>query len=154
MRPEVNLAKRLSKIFWLRPVSWEQGIMIKTRSGSLKSYLRNSHWVGSASFSRRKIGHAHDNSADSENVAGARQPNAHAHFIFSFENGQGNKSFLFYPYPKHSWNKSTTSSADGRLTRHRHGGFVRPPAALRKVWFSMALIVEKKKKERQTSWIV
>ena len=42
---------------------------------------------GSANFSRRKIGHAHDNFADSENVTGARQPNVHAHFIFHFENG-------------------------------------------------------------------
>ena len=46
--------------------------------------------VGSANFSQRKIGHAHDNSADSENVAGAPQPNVHAHFIFRFENGPGN----------------------------------------------------------------
>ena len=40
MRPEEHLAKRLSKIFYLRLVSWEQRIMIKTQSGSLKSYLR------------------------------------------------------------------------------------------------------------------
>ena len=39
MRPEVNLAKRLSKIFCLRLVSWEQRIMMKTQSGLLKSYL-------------------------------------------------------------------------------------------------------------------
>ena len=39
MRPEVNLAKRLSKIFCLRLVSWEQRIMMTTQSGSLKSYL-------------------------------------------------------------------------------------------------------------------
>ena len=50
------------------------------------------HRVRSANFSRRKIGHAHDNSADSENVAGACEPNVHAHFIFRFENGQGNQS--------------------------------------------------------------
>ena len=50
--------------------------------------------VGSENFSRRKIGHAHDNSADSENVAGAREPSVHAHFIFCFENGQGNQSFF------------------------------------------------------------
>ena len=45
-------------------------------------------------FSRRKIGHAHDSSADSENVAGAREMNVHPHFIFGFENGQGNRSFF------------------------------------------------------------
>ena len=50
--------------------------------------------VGSANFSQRKIGHAHDNSADSENVAGAPQPNVHAHFVFRFENGPGNQSFF------------------------------------------------------------
>ena len=38
--------------------------------------------------------HAHDNSADSENVAGACEPNVHAHFIFRFENGQGNQGFF------------------------------------------------------------
>ena len=43
-------------------------------------------------FLRRKIGHALDNSADSKKVAGAREPNVHAHFIFSFEHGQGNQS--------------------------------------------------------------
>ena len=52
----------------------------------------NSYRVASANFSQRKIGHAHDNSADSENVAGASQPNVHAHFIFRFENGPGNQS--------------------------------------------------------------
>ena len=53
-----------------------------------------SYRVGSANFSRRKIGHAHNNSADSENAAGAREPSVHAHFIFRFENGQGNQSFI------------------------------------------------------------
>ena len=51
--------------------------------------------VGSANFSRRKIGHARDNSADSENVADAREPSVHEHFIFRFENGQGNQSFFY-----------------------------------------------------------
>ena len=52
-----------------------------------------SYRVGSENFSRRKIGHAHDNSADSEHVASVREPNVHAHFIFRFENGQGNQFF-------------------------------------------------------------
>ena len=50
--------------------------------------------IGSVNFSRRKIGHAHDNSAESENVAGEREPSVHAHFIFRFENGLGNQSFF------------------------------------------------------------
>ena len=29
-----------------------------------------------------------------KNVAGAREPNVHAHFIFRFENGQGTQSFF------------------------------------------------------------
>ena len=41
----------------------------------------------------------HDNSGDSENVAGARELSVHAHFIFRFENGQGNQSF-FLPMTK------------------------------------------------------
>ena len=100
-------------------------------------WSKNTYRVVSANFSRRKIGHAHDNSRDSEDVAGASEPSVHAHFIFLFENGQGNQSF-FYPWPKYSWNESTTRSADGRLTRHRQGVSVRPPAALRKVLFSIA----------------
>ena len=53
-----------------------------------------SYRVGSGNFSQRKTGHAHDNSADSEYVAGAREPNVHAHFIFHFKIGQGNQSFF------------------------------------------------------------
>ena len=41
MRPEANLAKRLTKILCLRLVSWEQRIMMTTQSGSLKSYPRS-----------------------------------------------------------------------------------------------------------------
>ena len=29
-----------------------------------------------------------------ENVAGAREPSVHAHFIFRFEKGRGNQSFF------------------------------------------------------------
>ena len=42
MRPEANLAKRLTKILCLRLVSWEQRIMMTTQSGSLKSYIEQS----------------------------------------------------------------------------------------------------------------
>ena len=55
--------------------------------------------VGSVNFSRRKLGHAHDNSVDSENVAGVREPSVHSHFIFRFENCQGNQS-LFSTHAK------------------------------------------------------
>ena len=40
---KTRMAKRLSKIFCLRLVSWEQRIMMKTQSGSLKSYFRGYH---------------------------------------------------------------------------------------------------------------
>ena len=74
---------------------------------------------------------SNNNSADSENVAGAREPSVHTHFILRFENGQENQSFFSTHNQKYSWNESTTSSADGRLTRHRQGVSTRPPAALR-----------------------
>ena len=42
---------------------------------------------------------AHNNSADSENVGGARKPSVHTHFIFRFENGQEIRAF-FLPMTK------------------------------------------------------
>ena len=63
-------------------------------------------------FSRRKLGHAHDNSADSENVAGVREPNVHAHFIFRFENGQGNQSF----FSTHNQNTAESSQPQAQPT--------------------------------------
>ena len=63
-------------------------------------------------FSRRKIGHAHDNSADSENVAGAREPSVHAHFIFRFKNGQGNQSI----FSTHDQNTAETSQPQAQPT--------------------------------------
>ena len=50
--------------------------------------------VCSVNFSRRKLGHVHDNFADSEHVAGARESSVNEHFISCFENGQGNQSFF------------------------------------------------------------
>ena len=67
--------------------------------------LEKSYRIVSANFSRRKIGHAHDNSSDFENVAGVREPSVHAHFIFRFENGQGNQSF----FSTHDKNTAETS---------------------------------------------
>ena len=61
--------------------------------------------AGSANFSRRKIGHAHNNSADSENVAGAHEPSVHAQFIFRFKNSQGNQSI----FSTHDQNTAETS---------------------------------------------
>ena len=37
------------------------------------------------------------------------------------------------------------SSADGRSTHHQHGDSARPPTILRKVWFSVGQVEEKKK---------
>ena len=63
-------------------------------------------------FSRRKIGHAHDNSVDSENVSGAREPTVHAHFIFCFENSQGNQSLVSI----HAQNTAETSQPEAQPT--------------------------------------
>ena len=63
-------------------------------------------------FSRRKLGHAHDNSTEAESVAGARKPSVHAHFIFRFENGQGNQSF----FSIHNQNKAETSQPQAQPT--------------------------------------
>ena len=68
--------------------------------------------VGSTNFSRRKIGHVHDNSTDSENVAGAREPSVHVHFIFRFKNGQGNQSI----FSTHDQNTAETSEPQAQPT--------------------------------------
>ena len=82
-------------------------------------------------FSRRKPGHAHDNSADSENVAGAREPSVHAHSFFHFEKGQENQSLASTHDQNTAETSQTKSSADRRLTRHRQGVSARSPAAPR-----------------------
>ena len=61
-------------------------LTLNTHKGPYQPYR-----VESANFSRRRIGHAHGNSTDSENVAGVREPNVHAYFIFilkTVRNGQ------------------------------------------------------------------
>ena len=73
---------------------------------------RFTYRFGSVNFSRRKLGHAHDNSADSENVAGARQPSVHPHFIFRFENGQGNQSL----FSTHDQNTAESSQPQAQPT--------------------------------------
>ena len=96
---------------------------------------RKSHWkqssyrVGSANFSRRKSGHAHDNSADSKNVAGAREPSVHGHFIFRFENGQGNQSFFLSMTKiqlKRVNRKLSRRTVDAPSTGHFREAFRRP----------------------------
>ena len=71
-----------------------------------------SYRVGSVNFSQGKIGHAHNNSAYSENVAGAREWNMHVHFIFRFENGQENQSLISI----HDQNKAETSRPQAQPT--------------------------------------
>ena len=36
----------------------------------------------------------HDGSADFENLAGAREPNVHAHFLFSFRKQSWNRNLI------------------------------------------------------------
>ena len=79
---------------------------------SLSFVLNDTYRVASANFSQRKIGYAHDNSADSKNVAGAPQPNVHAHFIFRFESGPGNQSF----FSIHNQNTAETSQPQAQPT--------------------------------------
>ena len=74
--------------------------------------LNTAYRVVSANFSRRKTGHVHNNSADSENVAGAREPSVHAHFIFRFKNGQGKQSF----FSTHDQNTAETSQPQAQPT--------------------------------------
>ena len=108
--------------------------------------------VGSANFSQRKIGHAHDNSADSEDVAGVSQRSVHAHFIFRFENGPGNQNF----FSIHDQNTAETSQPQAQPTEDWRAmdracprGLKRPLEKLD----SARLSRNKKKKIRQTSWI-
>ena len=75
-----------------------------------------SYRVGSVNFSRPKLGHAHDNSADFENVAGAREPSVHGHVIFRFENGQGNQSL----FSTHDQNTAKTSQPQAQPTDGWH----------------------------------
>ena len=75
--------------------SWKQyhpRPVVDRRQCQCTLHQRPKYRVGSANFSQWKIGHAHDNSADSENIAGAPQRSVHAHLIFRFENGPGNQS--------------------------------------------------------------
>ena len=57
---------------------------------------------------------------------------------------------FFLSTTKYSWNESTTSSADGRLTRHGQGVSARPPAALREDLIQHGL---DEKKKRQANFV-
>ena len=90
-------------------------------------------------FSRRKLGHAHDNSADSENIAAARELSVHAHFIFRFENGQGNQSL----FSTHDQDTAETSQPQAQPTDGWRAIYRAFPRGLQrpwevKVWFSTA----------------
>ena len=75
----------ISWILWIRSVTMHSFILNFTRHKNNFDATNScpaTYRVGSVNFSWRKIGHVHDNSADSESGAGAREPNVHAHFIF------------------------------------------------------------------------
>ena len=95
----------------------------------------------------RRLG---DGDENLEDVAGVCEPNVHVRIMFRFEKRTGKWEFLFDPCPKHSWNESTTSLADGWMMRHRHVDSARPPAALRKDLFSAGLV--EKKTARFLDW--
>ena len=98
-------------------------------------------------FSRLKLGHAHDNSADSENVAGARKPSVHAHFIFRFENGQGNQSL----FSTHDQNTAETSQPQAQPTdvdAASRGRFHEASSGPEKLKFGSARLSRKKGKLR------
>ena len=101
-----NLTQKISCHFWNLPTLVSHILWPLLSVGIHSTTLfRRSYRVGSVNFSRRKLGHAHDNSADSENVAGVREPRVHAHFIFRFENGQENQSL----FSAHDQNTAETS---------------------------------------------
>ena len=70
--------------------------MIRPVAKLIGPFFWLSYRVGSANFLWLNMGHVHGSTADSENVhvAGEREPNVPVHFIFRFENGQGNQSFF------------------------------------------------------------
>ena len=101
-------------------------------TGRVREASSGPYRVGSANFSQRKIGHAHDNFADSEKRCRGSPTDCARAFHFSFRKRSGKSELFFYPRPKYSWNESTTSSAGRRLTRHEQGVSAKPQAALRK----------------------
>ena len=111
----------------------------------------NTDRVGSANFSQRKIGHAHDNSADSENGAGAHQRSVHAHFIFRFENGPGNQSFCSI----HDQNTAETSQPQAQPTDDWRAMNRACPWGLKRPLeeFDSARLSQKKKKKEQANFV-
>ena len=92
-------------------------------------------------FSQWKVGHTHDISADSQNCAGVREPSMHTHFIFRFENGQGNQSLISI----HDQNTAETSQH--KLRRRTIDAIDRAcPQGLQRLWekFGAAWLSRKK----------
>ena len=132
----------------LRPAN---ATVLKTPRCWAKRNANDTYRVGSANFSQRKIGHGHDTSADSEDVAGVSQRSVHSHFIFRFENGPGNQSF----FSIHDQNTAETSQPQAQPTddwramdRASPRGLKRPLEKL-----DSARLSRNKKKNRQTSRI-
>ena len=111
---------------------------------SLKLRMLRAYWVGSANFSRWKIGHEHDNSVDSGNVAGAREPIVHAHFVFRFKKGLGNKSY-FLSMPKIQLKPFNSKLSRQTIDAPSTWQFWEAPSSTEK-----SLVQQK----RQTSWIL
>ena len=106
--------------------------------------------VGSANFSQRKIGHAHDNSADSENFSGASQWSVHAHFIFVSKTIREIRAFFYYDQTTAETSQPQAQPTDDwrAMNRACPRGLKRP---LEK--FDSARLSRKKKKKWATSWI-
>ena len=81
-----------------------------------KSRTRFPYRVGSANFSQRKIGHVHDNSADSENVPAAPQGAVanYRHFV-----SNEHRSFELKPLPLLQTNTYITCIWKKMLTKNR-----------------------------------
>ena len=93
-----------------------------------------SSWASELFTAEDRACHAHDNSADSENVAGAREPNVHVDFIFCFENGQENQS----SFSIHAQNTAETSQPQALLTDDRRAIDMAIPLGLQWPWEKFA----------------
>ena len=101
-------------------------------------------------FSQRKLGHAHDNSADSESVAGAREPSVHAHFIFVKKTVREIRAY-FLPMTKIQLKRVNHKLSRRTVDAPSIGRFREASSGPEKLKFGSARLSRKK---RQTSWIV
>ena len=95
-------------------------------------------------FWRRKRGHAHDNSADSENVAGAREPSVHAHFIFRFETVREIRAY-FLPMTKIQLKRVNHKLSRQTVDTPSTGRFREASSGPEKLKFGSARLSRKKK---------